>query len=94
MRVEEAVDAALGDGPHLGGGDGEEVGGKRQRFAVKVAVRLHIAVLEHDGVVDRRRKLDRGRAPGEVERVARGSRDLRAAAHRVGILDGVGGMTM
>src|SRR4029077_17761509 len=94
VGVEEAVDATLGDRTDLGGRDGQEVSRKRQRLAVKVAVRLHVAVLEYDRIVDRRRELDRGRSPREVERVARSPGDLRTASHRVGILDGVGGVTV
>src|SRR6266850_5276564 len=86
MRVEQAIDPPLGDGADLGRGDGQEVRGERERLAVEVAGRLDLSRLQYDRVVDRRGKLDGGDAAGKLQRVARRSRDLRAAPHRVGIL--------
>ena len=52
MRVEQAIDPALGDRAHLSRGDGQEVRGKGQRLAMKVAGRLDLAGLEDHRVVD------------------------------------------
>jgi hypothetical protein len=92
--VEQAVDSALSDRAHLGRRDGEEIGGEGQRLAVEVAVGFHLAVLEHDRVVDRRVELYVRRATREVQRVARRARHLRAAADRVGILHRVLGVAV
>ena len=94
MRIEEAIDAALRDRADLGRGDGEEIGAEGERLAVEVAVGLDVAALQHDGIVDGRGQLDRGRPANEVESVARRACDLGAAAHRVRVLDRVLGMAM
>ena len=86
MRVEQAVDPAFRDRSDLGRGDRQEVGGECQGFTVEVAVGLHVAVLEHDWIVDRRRQLDLSDAAREIERVSGGAGDLRAAPHGVGVL--------
>src|SRR5438045_2796938 len=94
MRIEEAIDAALRDRADLGRGDGEEIGAEGERLAVEVAVGLDVAALQHDGIVDGRGQLDRGRPANEVESVARRACDLGAAAHRVRVLDRVLGVAM
>ena len=86
VRIKQAIDPAFGDSANLRGGDGQEIRRKRKGLAVEVARRLDVAVLHHDRVVDCGSELHSRHAPGEVQRVARRARDLRAAADGVGIL--------
>ncbi len=90
VLVQEPVGAALGDGAEVGDGDGEEVQDVGDRGAVEVAVGLHPAVGQHDGVVDGRGQLALGDQAGVGHGVAAGTRDLRGAAHRVRVLDAGG----
>ena len=87
VLVEQPVGAALGDGAEVGGGDGEEVQDVGDGRAVEVAVGLHAPVGQHDRVVDGGGQLAVGDQAGVREGVPAGARDLRGAAHGVGVLD-------
>ena len=84
LRVEQAVDAPLGDGADFAGRDRQVIAGEGQDLAVEVAVRLDPLVAQDGRVVDGRAQLAAGDRAGEGERIARGAGDLRMAAQRVG----------
>ena len=87
VRVDEALDAALGDARELGHRHRERVERERERLPVEVPGRDEHAVLdEHERVVGRRVQLGRDRVLDVVEEVARRAVHLRRAAQRVRVL--------
>ena len=89
-RVDEAVDAALGDAGEGGERDREEVELKGERLAVEVAAGEDLAV-EDQRVVGGGVQLDGEDAARFGERVANGAVDLRRATQRVGVLHAAAG---
>ena len=87
VRVDEPLDAPLGDARELGDRHRERVERERERLAVEVAVRdERVVVDEHERIVGRRVELDRDGVVGVVEQVARRAVHLRRAAQRVRVL--------
>ena len=54
VRIQQTVDAALGDRPDLRGGDGQKIRREGERLAMEVAIGLDLAAFEDDRVVDGR----------------------------------------
>ena len=87
VRVDEPLEAPLGDARELGGGHRERVERERERLPVEVAVRdEHLVVDEHERVVGGGVQLDGDGVLRVLEEVAAGAVHLRRAAERVRVL--------
>src|SRR5262249_21479545 len=86
-RVDQALDAALGDRAQIGYGDRGVIERQRDRLAMKIAARQDLTLVGEDervvgGAVD----LDLHYAARMFERVAHGAVHLRHATQRIGVL--------
>ena len=86
VGVDEAVDAALGDGHEGGESDGGGIEGERERRAVEIAAGEDVALREDEGIVGGGAGFNFKGGEGMGERVADGAVDLGHAAEAIGVL--------
>jgi hypothetical protein len=93
VRIDQPVDAALGDAAQRGERDGGGIERESQRRAVKIAAGDHVAAGKHQRVIGGRAGFRLHRLPREVQCAAHRAVHLRHAPQAVGILHAGGRAT-